>query len=514
VDLVRRLQEQFLAGVQTNIRCQVLGSVGANLRTFLEPSYTTTRQLGDLYEKELYARVEDGRGHRPRYLADLCVNPLGEQAGFKPKYDNWRREAKVPVLVLNATTLNTGHNWQFTASWMGEPPTSVDSEIDGNYRLRRMYHGEAPRLEDRWKRWYWRPLAPPDYRRFRLGDAVAASSCVPGLFEPLVLPDLYPMKTVRLVDGGVYDNQGVASLLEQDCNLMIVSDGSGQMSTLDHPGGSRLGVSLRSFSVSMARVRQAEYRELAARRRSGLLKNLVFLHLKKDLDADPVDWRECQDPHDASDEFRPVARRGVLAGFGIQKSVQRLLSGIRTDLDSFTDVEAFALMTSGYRQAVTECRQLDAFSDVQPPKEPWRFLQIEPVLEPGPGFDDLTLQLKTAAMIAGKVWRLSPPLTALAGVLALAALFGAYRLWAANLGVVVVTVRGLGIALALLAAILAVPHVVRLVRFGETFRDIGVRSALAALLAPAFKVHLLCFDPLFLRIGRVARLLKMRRPVG
>jgi len=54
----------------------------------------------------------------------------------------------------------------------------------------------------------------------------------------------------------------------------------------------------------MSRVRQAQFRELAARTRSGLLKGLVFLHLKKDLDADPVDWRECQDPSDASEEAR------------------------------------------------------------------------------------------------------------------------------------------------------------------------------------------------------------------
>ena len=61
----------------------------------------------------------------------------------------WRRRAKVPILVLNATTLNTGHNWQFTASWMGEPPAGIDREIDGNYRLRRMYYDEAPRRYQR-----------------------------------------------------------------------------------------------------------------------------------------------------------------------------------------------------------------------------------------------------------------------------------------------------------------------------------------------------------------------------
>ena len=43
-----------------------------------------------------------------------------------------RRDAKVPILVLNAATLNTGHTWQFTVSWMGESPNGISSEIDGN----------------------------------------------------------------------------------------------------------------------------------------------------------------------------------------------------------------------------------------------------------------------------------------------------------------------------------------------------------------------------------------------
>ena len=96
------------------------------------------------------------------------------------------------MLVLNATTLNTGHNWQFTATWMGEPPLGLAAEIESNYELRRLYHWEAPRMKDMWRHRVLRPFAPPDYRHIRLGEAVAASSCVPGLFEPLVLPRLYP----------------------------------------------------------------------------------------------------------------------------------------------------------------------------------------------------------------------------------------------------------------------------------------------------------------------------------
>lgn len=510
--LVQQLERAFLAGVQTNIRSRAFGSVWANLRMFFQPGYSTTRRLGDLYEAELYSRVRDGRESAPRYLPDLLVQPLGESPGFKPKYDNWRRAAKVPMLVLNATTLNTGHNWQFTASWMGEPPSSLDPEIEGNYRLRRMYHWEAPRLPDKWRTWFRRPFAPPDYQQFRLGDAVAASSSVPGLFEPLVLPNLYDGKTIRLVDGGVYDNQGIASLLEQDCTVIMVSDASGQMAAQDYPSSSRLGVPLRSFSVSMARVRQSQFQELDARRRSGLLKGLMFLHLKKDLDADPVDWRECQDPHDASDETRPVARRGVLTRYGIQKSVQGLLAAIRTDLDSFTEVEAFALMTSGYRQAEKGFEQLEGFAEAIPPCQGWRFLEIEPLLHPGPGFDDLTRQLRIGQYTAGKVWLLYPPLKIAGILIALAAAGGLGWLAWTYRSASLVSVRGLAVFLGVLAATSIAPHLMRFLRYGQTFHDVGLRSLLAAVLAVAFKIHRALFDPIFLRRGQAARLIAMRQP--
>jgi predicted acylesterase/phospholipase RssA len=514
VDLVKTIEREFLAGVQTNIRCRLFGSVRANLRAFLQPGFTTTRRLGELYEKEIYARVPDGKGKKPRYLRDLFVEPQGAGPNFKPKYDNWLRANKVPVLVLNAATLNTGHLWQFTASWMGEPPISLDAEIEGNYRLRRMYHDEAPRLKDQWRGRFLRLFAPPDYRHLRLGEAVAASSCVPGVFEPLVLPDLYEGKTVRLVDGGVYDNQGVASLLEQDCSLMIVSDASGQMDNQDHPSGSRLGVPLRSFSISMARVRQSQYRELDARRRSGLLKGLMFLHLKKDLDADRIDWRECQDPDEASDEARPAARRGVLTRYGIQKSIQRLLSAIRTDLDSFTEVEAFALMTSGYCQAQAELGRCAGFPAAKPTTsgaESWRFLQIEPALNPGPGFDTLTRQLKVGSMVAGKVWRLCRSLTVIAGLLLVPAVYLGYRLWDAYGGVTLLTVHTLGVCLMSIAAAVLFPHLVRLVRFKQTFGELGLRSVLAVVLAFGFKIHLLFFDSIFIRLGKVEPFLRLRR---
>ena len=188
IRLVKRLTQDFLSGVQKNLRTRIGTNLLSNLRMIFQPGYTTTTRLADLYDKYLYASVKDDK---KRQLRQLIIKPKGDK-NLKPKYGNWLRQNKIPILIINATTLNTGHNWQFTASWMGEPPAFIDSQIDGNYRLRRFYlEKEAPAHAD-----------------IRLSEAVAASACVPGLFTPLELRGLYEGITVRLVDGGCTRQSG------------------------------------------------------------------------------------------------------------------------------------------------------------------------------------------------------------------------------------------------------------------------------------------------------------------
>ncbi len=292
IDIVRRVQRDFLAGVQTNVRTRVAADLFANLRMIFRPSGSRTLRVGELYEEQIFARVNDDYGGQPRWLDELLVQPKGAPGHFRPEVSNWRRFAKVPTLVLNATTLNTGHCWQFTANWMGEALSGV-SGIDANARLRRVYHHDLPAAFD----------------RVRLGHAVAASACVPGLFEPLTLRRLYrgadgEDMLVRLVDGGVHDNQGVATLVDEDCAVMIVSDGSQQMDDDDRPGSSVVSAPLRSNDILQERVRTAQHAHLDSRRRGGLLRGLAFLHLKQGLDSRKVDWIDCQDPSPAAAPIR------------------------------------------------------------------------------------------------------------------------------------------------------------------------------------------------------------------
>src|SRR5207248_1208802 len=100
-------------------------------------------------------------------------------------------------------------------------------------------------------------------------------------------------------------------------------------------------------------VRSAQFRELATRKRASLAQGVMFLHLRKDLDGSPIDWVQSQEPIDPDDP-RTWSTSSTTTSYGIAKSYQTLLAAMRTDLDSFTEVEAGALMLSGYRMASHE----------------------------------------------------------------------------------------------------------------------------------------------------------------
>ncbi len=494
IDIVRRLERDFLQGVQKNIRTRVAAELLTNLKMIFLPGYSRTMRAGELYEKWLFSKVPDGNGAKLRWITDLYVKPKGEKVEFfKPRADNWKRRAKVPDIILNVTTLNTGHNWQFTASWMGEPPVGINTEVDANYRLRRMYYWEAPER----------------HQCIRLGHAVAASACVPGLFEPLVLKGLYDNITVQLVDGGVHDNQGIVGLLEQDCDVLLISDASGQMGTQNEPSSGFLGVPLRSNSILMSRVRTEQYDDLMARKRSGLLRGLMFIHLKKDLDADPINWANCQDRFEATDDARPASRQGVLTRYGLLKDVQKKVAELRTDLDSFSEAEAFALMLSGYRMtehAFKHEESLRAFPSEEGSPEDWRFLRVGRAMTEATESGRLLRHLEVGANQAFKVWRLLTPLKILAAVLTVAAagglvwLFGKY--WSASL----VKVSTLGwIAIGAAGTAVLGKCFMRIVQFRSTLQKIGIGVGLALVGWLLARLHIWVFDRLFLRNGKADR---------
>ena len=494
VELVQRVASDFLAGVQRNLRTRVFANPFKMLRTVVAKSYSLTVRLGELFEKELFSRVfsEQRRPKGPLYLNELAIMPKGASAGFEPERHNWLRKTKVPALVLNAMTLNTGRIWQYTVSYMGELPHTGDPNVDGTDRLKRLYYSDAP----------------TPHRHTRLSQAVVASACVPGLFEPLRLDRLYQRKApgkqaepfiVRLIDGGVYDNQGVASLLDQQCSVILVSDASGQFTTEVDTRSGMIGPLLHCNSALMQRVRQEQLALLNARREHGLLNDLMFIHLKKELEVELVDWVGSEEPpeHDS-----PPAS----TSYGIRKEVQKLLAGLRTDLDSFSDAEAFALMTSGYRMAERFLPEVTVLPARHHPGIEWPFLEIEEVMTRANTADHryrrLIHLLSTGSCRLFRAWRQSRALLLAGGATALALL----GLFATLVGrglppLMTITVDRLTLAMALVVAAAAIAALMfPKVREHAGRAGIGLLGLVAWI--PA-QLHLQLIDPLFLKLGKL-----------
>lgn len=513
IQIVRRLQATFLKGVDNNLRMQALSDFGDNLKMLFSNTFTRSNRMGKLYERQLFSAVADGKGSADRTMTQLLVSPYGTDGSepFDPRFSNWQRRAKVPVLLLNATSLNSGHNWQFTASWMGEPPGlfEPDSDIDANIRYRRLYYGQAPTEE---------------LKAFRLGDAVAASACVPGIFEPLVLKGLYPGRTVRLVDGGVHDNQGIEALLDEGCTIVLCSDASGQMGDLERPSDTFIGVPLRANGILQDRIRESEFQDLRGRVENRALQGLFFIHLKKDLHVAPLNWIGCTD-------VIPVQDRS-LTSYQVDRDIQRRLAAIRTDLDSFSETEAYALMTSGY--LMTDHTMADLQREHQAAggsgtwgdfavgaaREQWSFLDLADLMkQPSDSGDlrrqDLALQLEAGSGLFFKVWRLVPALRALAFgaafALALVLLCSITRHWDVRLPALDwnVTVGGAITVLALSALGMVVP-LVKWMNPQSAVRGYLMKAAMALAGFVASRVHLAIFNPLYLERGRIARLLRLQ----
>lgn len=507
LDLIKKLQKDFLQGVQTNIRMRAFNDFVDNVKMLFSKSYSRSHKLGELYEANLYAEVADGKGDQPRHMPDLLVKPAhGKFQGqdFRPNSHNWRRRTKVPVLLLNTTSLNSGHNWFFTASWMGEPPGQID--IDSNERYRRLYYSQAP----------------DHLKNFRVGHAAAASSCVPGLFDPLVLDSLYEDRTVKLVDGGVHDNQGVQGLLDEGCTLILCSDASGQMGDVKNPADDPGGVLLRTVSVLQDRVREAEYQDLQARLDSHALEGVFFIHTQKDLAAKPLDWIGCQDPN-------PINADSELTSYGIAKDLQAKIAGLRTDLDSFTEVEACALMASGYLMTEQQLKDLDmqhrkdgksgnwgGFEINAPQQRNWEFLKLKDLLAEKPGEQasdkrkDLALQLQVGSGLFFKAWQLIPWLKLAAFAVAGLVLWVLFKLivsqWQSTL--FSMSVGGVMIALLGVLAALFLPAL-KWLNPKEEARSLVIKVAVALTGYCLAKLHLNVFDPLFLARGKLARLLNL-----
>lgn len=410
VEVVKRIEKRLLAGVQRDIEARSKINIWFNFKTAVRRKCTRTERIGELLYKEILCNeTDDTDGEQTRYLSDLFVRPFDEPRSFKPKKDNWRRKSKVPILILNATTLNTGHNWQFTASWMGEPAGPISSEMDGNLRLKQV------RFED----------APEEHSNFPIGRAVAASAAVPGLLEPIAIDGLYPDVNVRLIDGSVSEPLATTSIIEQGCTFLVVSDASGSTDTQLCPTVDPYAVINRSERISTSRSREAHYNSLAARSESSLLQQFMFIHLKKDLDSGT---RAPFYDEDLSSDPVVEGSSSPLTSYGIRREVQDLLAKVRPELDTFSDTEAYALMTSGYVITGAEFQKTMGISRQQVDRPDWSFIAIEEQMKMV-GDSDLLRLLAVAHNRLVRIWKLSAALQSFATFIVIAAVAGAIYLY-------------------------------------------------------------------------------------
>lgn len=309
IALVKELKQEFTDGVKVNIRMQAIATVCTS----------TTKALGEQYQKNLFDRAAD---KAPKKMRELYIKPRGwSEDVFKPHFHNLELINKVPILIINATAQNNGHNWRFTASGMGENPYMYDSTTDKNI----VY--EYRRYED----------FPPPYNETSIGDAVAASSAVPGLFDPIEMKGIYPDTTIALSDGGVYDNQGIASIIDEECNIVIISDASKQLNEIKTPPLFTFGMLSRTNDVLMNKIRDTEFELAKEMQKNGRIDALAVIHLKHGFGV-AVAKENGENQSSSDTDLYKI----------LDKEIQKTLANIRTDLDAFHDTESAALMYSGY----------------------------------------------------------------------------------------------------------------------------------------------------------------------
>ncbi|MFO7602779.1 MAG: patatin-like phospholipase family protein [Gammaproteobacteria bacterium] len=500
LDLVAQVEKGFLAAVQQNLRLRTFASLRHNMKMALR-HYSRSDRIGELYDQLLYRPLVASATDDGVWMHDLRICPRGDvhHADFNPtEGHNDARRNKVPVLNINATVLNTGHNWRFTAVDMGEVvrSDSLALHFDKNTRL------VKARYED---------ICDRDKGGFLLGQAVAASAGVPGVFPPLSVSRMYPWR-IQLVDGGVYDNLGNEVLLNGAlrCTHIIMSDASGQMRDLPEPDTRTLSVFMRTTDILMDRVREEMIDRVCTQHK----QNVCLMHLNDGLDVTLMAARDRSCPASPPSPVR--------------KDVTGKLSRIRTDLDSFTDVEATCLMARGYTLAQTHVDDMQRrWRAEAEPAQPgrWFFSQAVPWLtQPEQGPANLARQLDVAEQKFAKALRLGISPAMLFSLSAFMLGLGVYLaaiyfvLYLINPDVVVdtltwmqtTTVADLGVMIGIALLVYA------LERLGKAFKLLRylrqpytlvvmllLRFILPALWAIPIKLYLVTLDKYFLRQGRL-----------
>lgn len=260
---------------------------------------------------------------------------------------------------------------------------------------------------------------------YRLRDAVAASSAFPPLFNPLMVTPgdvhadehgisatnvFYPMD--HLTDGGVFDNLGLRKFLwdrgregaskfrPQPCSFLIISDASSPFDI--KPGKSFWGTltrNVRATDILMKRVVELENRN-AKRYDQQLIARATAIGESQ---SDSRRGQVTQTLHCSITQT--LARNEVT----LAAALQPLVASIRTDLDSFSDLEIRCLVQHGYavarHQFMSKLRGRELTQFMRHSRKPAQgFQDLDRRLLKPPG-EKLLAQMKRGEFLATFRWK-------------------------------------------------------------------------------------------------------------
>lgn len=211
------------------------------------------------------------------------------------------------------------------------------------------------------------PNFPEDWKRLTVSDAVGASACFPPVFPPLGLMGLYDdahVTRLGLTDGGVYDNAGVTALLDEGCTSIIASDTGGLFDAKAAAPAGHIGATLRLPSILMRVVGGVQRLGLRDRKRlspefdrlaralpgtpDGDTARATLAEIRASRELNDLAYFQIASPAPAVPVGPPGTEGAPPAGTGLDP---RRIASLRTDLDTFGEIEIAALVNQGYDTA-------------------------------------------------------------------------------------------------------------------------------------------------------------------
>jgi NTE family protein len=178
-----------------------------------------------------------------------------------------------PLIAINSTNLETGKQFTFSKNWMSDTTYEYPKKGESAVNFKPV-------------------IFLPE--KFPIARSVMASSCVPFAFTPVQITADYfknPADTSRakpiLIDGGIFDNQGIHKLTFKDnryeCETVIVSDAGDKM-PFEHSHNNLVTLLYRTCDLFMNRIKKSEMTDNLYHNVVLGKKEIAYISLGWDLD--------------------------------------------------------------------------------------------------------------------------------------------------------------------------------------------------------------------------------------